>query len=155
MFNFLSTLPTVGQRFSYAYWYGEASADIELLYERTFGDMLFATILGPTDKVNALKLYFRTRHCEAYADISRQFLWVDLVRSAFVYAAIMLAWELQAGRDLRVLVVAAIIMVSCAVAIPRRIHKVVRSELIFLRACARLTESPAHTKRIAVPDSPN
>lgn len=136
-------LPRVGQRYSYAAWYARQRAPIEQLY-RQLSAGLPAFELSLTDKVNALKSYYAPVHPEGLAAVQRQFLLVDITRAAFVYSAILLVNEALSAfpRPGLALLCAAIVVIAAA-ATSRRIEKVVRTEMVFLVAAARIKADAA------------
>jgi hypothetical protein len=55
-------MPIVGRRYSYQFWYKQNAADIERIYAKYFDYETWLSsgaAISPTDKINALKLYFQ------------------------------------------------------------------------------------------------
>ena len=89
--------------------------------------------LSLTDEVNALKGYLARFYPEGLAEGQRKFVAVDGVRGAFVYAVLLLVYEISTGEHHRgVVVVCAVIMLVTTRETSRRIEKVVRAEMVFL-----------------------
>ncbi len=132
-------LPKIGERFSYAHWYATNRLAIEALYRTTFSGLPEFT-LSLTGKVNALKSYFSVSHPGGQADVERQFMLVDISRAVFVYAALLFSLDLglAASPHWWLLGMCAIAMWVAAAATKRRIEKVVRTEMEYLIAAARM-----------------
>lgn len=132
-------LPRVGQRCSYAAWYERQRKPIEQLFAQVYAGMP-SFELSLTDRVNALKSFYAKTHPEGLAGVNRQIMLLDITRAGFVYSLILLASEALAPvpHNTGLALLCAAILLVCAVATPRRIEKVVRTEMVFLLAAARL-----------------
>ena len=136
----VSHVPTIGDRYAYRYWYEKHQAAIDELYQRNFSN-LPAFDLSLTDRVNALKSYLRAYDPKGHAEITWQFVLVDITRGAFVYAGALLLIEIAGGipHGWRVALCVVVLAITAATT-PRRIAKVTRAEMVFLVAAQKIKE---------------
>ena len=139
----------IGDKFSYDYMYKQIEPTVEWSFTKYFGSgsaVDAEEIIGTADKLDALKDYLRAHNPSGFANISRQFARVDLTRSFFVYGLLVAAYELALGeRNPAIVATAALAMVGSALATPRRLEKVVRSQWAFLVAGVKLRDEHPRT----------
>ena len=139
----------IGDKFSYKHMYKQIEPTVEWFFTKYFGSVNAVdakNIIGTADKLDALKDYLRAHNPGGFANISRQFARVDMTRAFFVYGLLLVAYELALGeRSPAIVATAALAMVGSALATPRRLEKVVRSQWAFLVAGAKLRDERPRT----------
>jgi hypothetical protein len=149
----LRYVPRFGEKCSYPYWYKKDAKDIDDLYLKIFPDHQYLSsgaAVSPTDKVNALKEYFRRYNPDGYSETYRQYIKIDIVRAAMLYPIIYLAVQfILALRDFGswsssyngwLISISFLSLGVAFVELPRRIQKFVRTEYFFIIASARFKE---------------